>query len=145
MKLEEELNAKIRYLPPKCTAYLKPLDLSIIYTMKIKLKNQRVTWYINQYEKSRSDFQCPCPSKQDLYQWLVLPWNGRSPINIIKSFLCSGLSNSLGGSEDVMSKFLLQLSNDDPSNLSKQAKKLLQMDVEKHEAEFTEILMSKKI
>ena len=38
--LEQEIDVKIKYLPPNCTAYLQPLDLSINYTVKSKLKNQ---------------------------------------------------------------------------------------------------------
>jgi len=107
-KLETELECKIKYLPPNCTAHLQPLDLSTNYLLKSKLRNLWIDWYVKQYsdKKEHENFNCPCPSKQNVYEWFTQAYNSIPPLTIIKSFLCTGLSNDLNGHEDILSKYL---------------------------------------
>jgi len=101
--IEKELNIIIKYLRPYTASLVQPLDLSINYLLKHKLKQEWLEWFI---KKDNPQEKAKYPSKQDIYNWFARSWRTISPPNIVKAFLHSGISNSLDNSEDFLCRFL---------------------------------------
>jgi len=51
--------------------------------------------------------------KQTIYEWFSQAWDSVTPLNIIKAFLTSGISNELDGSTDFFSENLIKLRDRD--------------------------------
>ena len=98
--LEKDLNLIIKYLPPYTTSLLQPLDLNINGLLKRSMKDSWVCWF---------NRESVAPSKQAIYTWFASAWRGITPLNIIKGFLASGISNDINGNEDILSSNLRRL------------------------------------
>ena len=59
-----------------------------------------------------ADTNTKAPSKQDVYNWFSKSWESLSPHSIVKSFLVSGMLNSLDGKQDLFSTNLLKMKNE---------------------------------
>jgi len=68
-------------LPPQCITDIQPLDLSTNYLLKSKLKNIWTSWYVKLYSEKKEDekLNCPCPSKQNVYDWFTEAYNSIPP------------------------------------------------------------------
>jgi len=105
-KIEKDLNIIIKYLKPYTTPFVQPLDLSINYLLKSKMRQQWLKWFDNENLNEKA------PKKQLIYDWFNIAWEAISPVNIVKAFLSSGVSNNLDDSQDLFSKNLLKLKNE---------------------------------
>lgn len=91
----------IKFLRPYTTSLCQPLDLSINYLIKSHMKQDWITWF-NKSPGSN-------PNKQIVYSWFKKAYDSITPLNIIKAFLISGISNDPQGNEDILSPNLLSL------------------------------------
>ena len=57
-------------------------------------------------------------------------------MTIIKSFLCSGISNDLTGNEDILSKNLLLLKGKKIEEVSPEVEQILAKEISKEEQEY---------
>ena len=93
--IEDVLKANICYLLPYSTSLIQALDLSINYILKSKMRTSWLGWYVRTTKTVKDNSKCPIPSRTDVYKWFGASWNTVSPLTIIKSFLCAGLTNDL--------------------------------------------------
>jgi len=103
MQSLKENRILIKFLKPYTTHLCQPLDLSINYILKSRMKEQWIDWFKNNPGIS--------PSKQAIYIWFKKAFDSLTPLNIIKAFLLSGISNDVNGIEDLLSPNLLLLRN----------------------------------
>jgi len=104
----EQQGLIIKYLRPYTTSICQPLDLNINFLLKSSLKDQWIDW-IDQHPNIN-------PTKQTIYNWLVQAWKKITPLNIIKAFLMSGISNDLDGSSDILCPNLQKLKKKNNEN-----------------------------
>jgi len=97
----EKLGIFIRYLKPYTTHLCQPLDLNINFILKSKMRTEWMEWMEKQEGTN--------PSKTTIYNWFYKSWKAITPLNIVKAFLMSGISNDLNGSEDILSESLTRL------------------------------------
>ena len=95
-------NTTIVVIPGGCTSLLQPLDVSINKPVEAVIQRSWEQYMLEQSEKS--DGKISPPSKQVIVNWIE-DANSKLHSNstiVKKSFLVTGLSNSLGGHEDYL-------------------------------------------
>ena len=84
-EIEQRLKAKICYLPAYySTSMIQPLDLTINYIIKTKLRNLWLGWHLKSTKTSDNNSKAPAPTKQNVYDWFGSAWNSVSPLTMIK-------------------------------------------------------------
>ena len=99
--IKKDLNIDLLYIPASTTCAIQPLDLMINKILKNLVKEMWMNWYLK-INIEASPLEHPC--RQDIYNWVMKAWDLLSPREIIYAFLTSGISNSLDGTEDSLSK-----------------------------------------
>ena len=92
-----QFNTTIVVIPGGCTSILQPLDVSINKPVKAVIRRSWEQYMLEQSEKG--DGKISPPSKQVIVNWIE-DANSKlhsNPTIVKKSFLVTGLSNSLGG------------------------------------------------
>ena len=88
----------IKFLRPYTTSLVQPLDLSINRILKSQMKEEWISWFSKNPGEN--------PTKTSIYSWFHKAFKSITPVNIIKAFILSGISNDTNGSEDILSSNL---------------------------------------
>jgi len=100
----------IKFLRPYTTNLCQPLDLNINYILKSRMKESWIDWFSNNPGEN--------PAKQVIYSWFRKGFESITPLNIIKAFLLSGISNNPDGTEDILSPNIMLLRNKQFTNMA---------------------------
>ena len=95
----KKINVCPAVIPGGCTSLLQPLDVSINKPMKDRA---RQLWQEYMLQMSDTDTPTKSPSKQQILDWIVAAQEQVNQDMICKSFLVTGITNKLDGSEDYL-------------------------------------------
>ena len=95
----KKINVCPAVIPGGCTSLLQPLDVSINKPMKDRARQLRQEYML---QMSDTDTPTKSPFKQQILDWIVAAQEQVNQDIICKSFLVTGITNKLDGSEDYL-------------------------------------------
>lgn len=99
-KVRGQYNSDLLFVPPGCTGWLQPADVSWNAPFKKHLAELYDEWQFSA-PKELTRFGNPKPpSKPTLLKWIKTAWDLITPEIVRKSFKKCGISNALDGTED---------------------------------------------
>ena len=85
-------NIKVVFLPPNCTSKLRPLDLGIIQSFKLKYTKLMMTHVISQIEDCETAGDvCKSINILQAIRWIAQAWEAVEPSTIVKCFTNAGV------------------------------------------------------
>lgn len=87
-------------IPIGLTSVLQPLDVSVNKPFKESVKKLYLQWVAEEKQTLAPTEKIKPPSSEIICLWILMAWDMVKPEVIIKSFLKTGISNKLDGSEN---------------------------------------------
>jgi hypothetical protein len=102
IKQLSDVKTNVAIIPGGLTPCLRPLDVSVNKQFKGLVRKFYKEWMAAGGHDLTLAGKIKRPSLELLCDWILRAWNMISPEIIVKSFLKTGSSNALGGSEDAI-------------------------------------------
>ncbi|GAB1607331.1 uncharacterized protein LOC115219962 [Argonauta hians] len=97
-----DMNSHQAVIPHGLSSILQPLDVALKKPFKDEFKNRLKSWIFSNNKQKTTEFFTNTPDLATIASWVKTAWNGLPRDVVSESFLKTGVSNKLDGTEDYM-------------------------------------------